>query len=54
MFSLSMYFEDEKKLADMVDILWEVEETLNGVWQKSGATNNDVSGISSQMISAAL
>ena len=34
-----MHFKDEKKLADMVDILCEVEETLNKVLQKSGATN---------------
>lgn len=34
-----MHFKDEKKLAEMVDILYEVEGTLIGVWQKSGATN---------------
>ena len=35
-----MHFKDEKKLADMVDILCEIDQTLNGVWQKSGATND--------------
>ena len=38
LFPLPMHFKDEKKLAEMVDILCEVEET-NGVWQKAGATN---------------
>lgn len=38
LYPLPMHFKDEKKLADMVDILCELEETLNGVWQKSGAT----------------
>ena len=40
LFPLPMHFKDEKKLADMVDILCEIEETLNGVWQKSGGTND--------------
>ena len=45
LFPLPMHFKDEKKLADMVDILCEIKETLNEVWQKSGATStNDGSG----------
>ena len=43
-----MHFKDEKKLADMVEILCEIEETQNGVLQTM------VLQISSQMISAAL
>ena len=39
LFPLPMHFKDEKKLTDMVDILCEIEETLNGVWHKLGATN---------------
>ena len=40
LFPMPMHFKDEKKLADMVDILCEIEETLKRVWQKSGATND--------------
>ena len=40
LFPMPMHIQDEKKLADMVDILCEIEETLNGVWQKSGARND--------------
>ena len=40
LFPMPMHIKDEKKLADMVDILCEIEETLNGVWQKSGARND--------------
>ena len=38
LFPMPMHIKDEKKLADMIDILCEIEET--GVWQKSGATND--------------
>ena len=43
-----MHFKDKKKLADMVEILCEIEETQNGVLQMM------VLQISSQVISAAL
>ena len=38
LFPMPMHIKDEKKLADMIDILCEREETW--VWQKSGATND--------------
>ena len=35
LFPLPMHFKDERKLAEMVDILCELEEVFEGCWEKS-------------------
>lgn len=40
LFFMLMYFKDEKKFVDMVDIFCEIEEILNRVWQKLGVIND--------------
>jgi len=54
LFSLPMHFKNENKLADMVDILCEVEETLNVLWQRQEPKQMMSLEISFYVISAAL